>query len=145
MPFVGVATDLKTRIQRSKQLLPLLIGILFGGVVLWLLCHGLVAAASSLGMSPPPTIMFLCFCLALLFGDIWALSQRVLYPLSATRQARQSLEVAFSIVQPVRLASESSELCHTFRLIRYRRLAQLLYLAVAFLTFTMFYFGVVLN
>ena len=96
VPFVGVAPDLRSRLERSKQLIPILVGILLGGIALALLCASLLVIFKSLNILLVPNKLMVVLILLFLLGDIWAMYHRSLYPLSPKRQARQSLEVAFN-------------------------------------------------
>ena len=96
MPFVQAASDLRTRLRRSIQLVPMLIGMLTGGLALSLVCDSLSKVAEVIGVfeSPPEVTIFIS--LVLIMGDILAIYRNTLYPLTVRRQARQSLSVAFS-------------------------------------------------
>ena len=86
MPFVQVAPDLRTRLRRSTQLVPMLAGMVIGGLLLSSICYGLAQFVGALNVIEWRREIAIFVGLVLISGDIVAIYNNALYPLSFNRQ-----------------------------------------------------------
>ena len=80
MPFVQAAPDFKTRLRRSIQLVPMLVGMVIGGLLLSSICYGLAKLAGAINVIERRREVAIFVGLVLITGDIVAIYNNTLYP-----------------------------------------------------------------